>query len=764
MGQGSNGGVSSLPLLVSSLLFGWSLLKPLPRATSTAERLASIPSRDLPIEHEITIHWDDHQIPFIEAASDTDLAFALGLVHAHLRLGQMEISRRISQGRLAEMAGPLAVPIDHSLRILNFTRGVTATEAALPEESRAWLENFVHGINFYQANTPALPQEYSVLGLKREPWTVADILTIGRLSAADVNWLVWFPLLKLRERDDWPALWQRLVETGSASLPSFRKPRRLAFLSRLLGGLSRSGSNSFAVAAKRSKTGGTLMANDPHVNFTLPNLWLIVGCKSPSYHTVGLMLAGLPFFGLGRNQDIAWGGTNMRAASSDLYDISKLDAEEITERRETISVRGWFSHDIVIRETKFGPVLSDAPVFKHFKSSAFALRWLGHDVSDEITAFLKANRARNWQEFRQAFSLFAVPGLNMLYADVKGNIGQLMAVQLPSRNFDHPPDLILDPRNPDALWGERIGADDLPTSYNPRAGFLVSSNNRPVDANVPISYFFAPDDRFARINTLLDANAKIGVSDLESIQQDVYMASAAKLAKLIVDKIDALGLSDRQTANGHDLVGLLRSWDGHYTADSRGALAFELFLFHFTKVFAGGAFAEYAAAANSGVVRVKTLMIDDLDRIDPVILRQNLRDALVRAAPQLNDFVDWGDMHQIRLAHPLAFLPVVGGRYRFGDHPIGGSSDTVMKSAHGSTDERHFTAYGANARHISDLSDMDSNYFVMLGGQDGWFRSSAFLDQVPLWQSGQYVQVPLRLESVQAQFPHKTVLSPKKLN
>ena len=105
-------------------------------------------------------------------------------------------------------------------------------------------------------------------------------------------------------------------------------------------------------------------------------------------------------------------------------------------------------------------------------------------------------------------------------------------------------------------------------------------------------------------------------------------------------------------------------------------------------------------------------------------------------------------------------LPVVGRRYRFVDAPVGGSTDTLMKSAHGLVDERHRARYGSTARHISDLSDLDTNYFVVLGGQDGWINSANFLDQVPLWLDGEYIRMPLRMETVRKEFQHHTMLSP----
>ncbi len=360
--------------VLAGLLSACLVLAPLPAETSGEDRLKAIPTAGLSLEGRVTIHWDEHQIPFIEAERDVDLPVAIGLVHAHLRLGQMELLRRISQGRIAEMGGPLAADIDERLRILNFGAAAAEIEAALPPESRAWLEGYVRGVNHYQQNVKALPQEYRVLGLEREPWTVRDVLTFGRLSGTDVNWLVYGGLLKLRDRQDWPALWTRLVKEGISSVPSFDGDRGQAAFNALLAGVSKSGSNSLAIAPSHTSTGSAIMANDPHLGITAPNIWLIMGVHSPSYHVVGLSVPGLPIFAIGRNPNISWGGTNMRAASSDLVDISKVPVGDIATRQEKIKVRWWFDRKISVRETRWGPVLSDAPLLKREDGPQFALR------------------------------------------------------------------------------------------------------------------------------------------------------------------------------------------------------------------------------------------------------------------------------------------------------------------------------------------------------------------------------------------------------
>ena len=736
---------------------GCGLLSPFPPATTVEERLAVFPVESVPIERPVTIRWDDHQIPFIEAETDADLAFALGMVHAHLRLGQMETIRRAAQGRLAELVGPVATDIDHALRIVNFGRAAAAIEAALPDETRLWIERFVEGINFYQRRAASRPLDYRLLAIEPEPWTVADVLTIGRLVGTDVNWLVWLSNLKFRDQADWPERWARLLRNGTSSVPSFEAPRDVAILNQLLAGLSRSGSNSIAISGERSASGGAIIASDPHLGIMIPNTWLIAGYRSPSYHAVGLMAPGLPFIAVGRNPDIAWGGTNMRASSSDLFAQSGLGPEGFATRREHIKVRWWFDREVTVRESALGPILSDAALIEAREGEVFALRWVGHEVTDEITAFLKANRARDWQGFRDAFATYGVPAQNMIYADSRGHIGQLMAVKLPIRDNGFPADIVLDPALNE--WRGYLGTADLPFSLDPAEGVIASANNRPVAAlDVPVGYFFSSSDRVRRLKELVLAHDKLGIEDIAGIQRDVYAASAVTLNARLVGASQRAGLG--QTAGEQRLIEALAAWDGHYSSDSRGALAFEILVRHFIDAFYSPRLNEDEIAAIAGSGRVFEFVAEDIDERDGEVTGA-LAVALGLAAPKFADFAGWGEMHRLDLGHPLANIPVIGGWFRFADLAAAGSRETVMKTAHSTTDARHGTRYGSNSRHISDLSDPDENYFVLLGGQDGWFGSSTLMDQVPLWREGRYVRVPLRIEAVREAFSHRMVLQPE---
>jgi penicillin amidase len=736
---------------------GCSAMAPLPKPTSLADRLAMFPTHSLPLEHRVNIYWNEHQIPFIEASSDDDAAFTLGLVHAHLRLGQMGLVRMLARGRLSEMVGPIGLDVDRGLRILSFSRAAAEIERGMDDRTRRWAQRFVDGINHYLVTTEELPHEFRVLGLSREPWTIADVLTIGRLAGTDINWLAWASLLPLRSRPDWPELWARLVQHGSASLPSFDGSPKTADLHEWLGGLGRTGSNSLALAPERTSTGGSILANDPHLGILVPNVWLIAGVKSPSYHVVGLMGPGLPIFAIGRNPHIAWGGTNMRAASSDLYDVSGLPESEISERRERIAVRWWFDEEITVRESPLGPIVSDVPFLAEYELPPAALRWTGHRVSDEIGSMLAVSRARGFAAFREAFEGFAVPGQNMLYADDSGNIGQVMAVQLPFRTAA-PDDVILDRAAPGADWNAIQSAGDLPFSFNPESGYLASANNRPAAAGMPVGFFFSSDDRVQRMAQVVESEAPVDLETVMALQQDVRMASAAALRDLFVAGLDAAGLAEAATGNAAEAIRRMRDWDGHYRPDSVGAVSFEQFRDGFVRAFYPMAFGEEEGDALAAVGRMAALLPDDMAAAEPEVVQGALAAGLETVASGIHSYAGWADMHRLQLAHPLASAPIIGQRYRFAEHGVGGSSDTLMKTAHDASSERHQVRYGANARHVSDLTDPDANYFVLLGGQDGWLRSSTMLDQWPLWRDGAYVQIPLSLEAVRERFPHQLVL------
>jgi penicillin amidase len=740
-------------LAVLAMLPGCAAL--LPRQVGIDQRLAALPRQGLALQGPVTIRWNDHLVPWIEAASDADLAYALGLVHGHLRGAQVALLRMVSRGRLAEIAGSLATDIDHALRILDFGRAAPAIEAAWPAETREFVGRFVEGLNHAVLHGPR-PREYGLLGLRPEPFTTADILAIGRLAGADINWLSYFSLLAERGTPGFARRWQRVLEAGAGTAGP-ASPGQAA-LGAILAGLSRSGSNAVAIAPSRSASGAAMLASDPHLGLSLPNLWMLVGMRSPSFHLVGMMVPGLPIIGLGRNPDVAWGGTNLRAASSDLFDVARLPPEAFAESEVTIRQRLWFDAKRRVRRTPQGPVVTDAAVVPGQPGAPIALRWAGHEATDEITALLRAARARSGADFRASFSGFAVSPQNMLYADRAGQIGRVMAAVLPSRPGFPNDDPVLDAGDPAATapWRRLWDARDLPRQEDPADGVLASANENPAlwaGDPPPIGYFFSDGDRVARLRAMALAKPKLTPADLAAMQADTVAPKAAALAAGLLVRLDALPGGAPDPA----LLAPLRGWDGDYAADSRAALVFELLLAPLVPALqpeAGG------RGPETGWNFLTTFLLRDLDALPPARREAVLRDAVATAAPRAARYRDWGEVHRLRAAHWLVNLPLLGRAFVLGSFAVGGSRETPMKSGHGLVTGPHEVSFGSMARQVSDMADPDANWFTLFGGQDGWLGSAAFADQVPLWRERRGIRMPLRPATVAAEFPCVTVLRP----
>lgn len=763
---------AALPLLALLKPAAWTAL--MPRRVSVTERLAAFPTAGLPLEQPVAVRWNDHQVPWIEAATDRDLAFTLGLVHAHLRRGQLAPAKRLVRGRVSELAGPVANDLDHALRLLDFGYAALAIEAAMPPETRAWMLAFVDGLNWYQEaqRNRRPPPEYGLLGLRDEPWTLSDLLAIGRLAGADPNWLVFFSLLGVRDRPDWPLVWQRTLEAGSALIGSADRPRNagLSALNAVLAGASRSGSNAVAVAPSRSTTGAALLAADPHLGQVLPNFWLLAGISSPSYRAVGLMPPGLPIMGLGRNPDLAWAGTNLHAAASDLYDVSGEPPDTFQAWEECIRTRFGPDRMAPVRRCRLGPIMSDAAVIPHRAGKeVLALRWTGHEGSDEITAFLGVMRARTAEEFRAAFATYGVAGQTMVCATRTGDIAAVPAVKLPRRSGP-PRDLVHRPGEPD---GNGLGSDgaggwhgyttsaDLPWALNPAGGIVASANDPPdwPPGTPPAGFFFEPTERVERLRSMLLAQPRVSLADLAELQRDTLSTAALDLCGALVARIKTAGLEARQPA----LFERLRRWDGRYDSASAGAPAFETLL-------ARTAQRLYAADAEAGRFKVPAALVqwayllravpDDLDVLPTERRTGQLAAALDRAARDVRRYPDWGSMHRMRVGFVLAALPVIGRLFTLDDYPVGGSRNTVQKNAHGLVTGRHHSTFGSQARLIADLSAPDATSFVLFGGQDGWLGSDTFADQVALWRKGGAITMPLLPETVDQRFGRVLQLAP----
>jgi penicillin amidase len=361
------------------------------------------------------------------------------------------------------------------------------------------------------------------------------------------------------------------------------------------------------------------------------------------------------------------------------------------------------------------------------------------------------NRAGNWEEFRDAADGFALPGQNFTYADNEGNVGKLIAAHLPKRQHK-PLHTLLSSVASQADWSEIGSTKDMPQVYQPAEGFIASANDEPPDCGFPLGFFYSSSDRIRRIRSVISKTPKITVELLAGLQRDVGLKPALAFRDLLLERLDTVPVESK---TGRALA-ILRDWDGSYAAESAGALIFQIIQVHLLHAFHPTA----ERVAFTSVWHTRELMESTFRTADHTMATAAAVRGLHRAARELRRHKSWGRIHRIRLRHPLAVLPLIGKQLQFAEWGVGGNEDTVMKTGVPNSYGVHGASYGSMARHISDLTHADENFFTLLGGQDGWINSENALDQVRHWRAGTSIKVPFLIESVRAAFLHQTVLKP----
>jgi penicillin amidase len=707
---------------------------------------AVLPTQNLPLQKSVSIYLNEYQIPFIHAQTDRDLAFTLGLVHAHYRLPQIEMSRIIAKGELSSLFGPKATDVDTTLRIIDFGKSAKEIFQSYPASTKEWLQAYLHGLNYYIANTKPLPWDLKVMHIEPKAWTMEDLITMYRMASSDVNWVYLATFISELKNTEWEKIWNLYIQFSQGSVPS--NTEAIPSIPNLIQGFSKSGSNSLVVGGSKSASGAGMIASDPHVSIFLPNLWFLCGFQSPSYHSVGLMVPGVPFVSLGRNIHVAWGATNMYSISSYLY---KLDAEEQKSIQSTeVSIPTRFTKDkrITVRNSTYGPIISDSPIFK--TDETLALHWLGHKPSDEVTTFLEVMKSKNWSEFEKAFHTYAVLGLNYLYTDDQGNIGYVPAFTQPMTKSAVK-----------KLWytTKEFSNDVIPESklsriYNPKQGFIASSNNRPVQVSQDWGWFYAPNDRIIRQGELMHLSSKTTIKDLEELQLDTGSVSA-------LSWIEWMGKNVNTTVMEHEFFKRLDLWNGRYDKELQEPVIFDFLIYELANRLLSR---EFNNESSIEKILHSTFLKDWIQKkLTSMSLQERSKvflDAFEQIRTRITSYPNWGLFHQIKLQYLFGYLPWIGKAYELKSYPASGSSDTLYKRAYNMDGNQAFVSYGSSARHISDMSDPDANYFVMYGAQNGYPFNPKNADQIQMWEDGKYIQFPMRLESIQKQFKQTILLNP----
>lgn len=693
----------------------------------------------------------------LRAQSLEDLFFAQGFVHAQERLWQMEFQRRVGQGRLAEVLGEVALPQDRFLRTWGFYQAAkSAYQRLYPEEKRA-VDAYAAGVNAFLASGGPLPPEFRLLGFRPEPWTGPDVLVWAKMMSFDLsmNWeeeLLRHRLLArgvsperlLELMPPYPEDAPTILQAEDLNLPLLREEAPAALL-RLAPPRFLEASNNWVVSGSRTTTGKPFLADDPHLGLGAPSLWFLMALEAPGYRAIGATLPGVPGIVIGRNERIAWGVTNVGADVQDLYLLEEVGGRGYRHkgqvvpyrvREERIRVKGGKEEVLRVRETVYGPVITDA--LKDPPKTPMALRWVSLDEEDHILmAYLGVNRARNWEEFVAALRHYSAPSQNFVYADVEGNIGYIAPGKFPIRKEGHT-GMVPVPGNGQWDWLGYRRPEEWPKVLNPREGFVVTANHKVTPKGFPyaLTYDWAEPYRAERIQELLQAKERLSLEDMVAIQLDqksLLYRDFRPVLELLTP------LSERSRAWRERLL----AWDGTMAVASEEALVFALWYTELTRLPAkevGQAFWDEPRYL------LKALRTEDPNCDQPETeYREGCLDYAALALERALDRKEaleartWGEVHRATFPHAvLTHTPLK----RLADRAVAFGGDRYTVNVGPFDPETLRMTHGPSYRQVVDLSDPEASLFVHPMGQSGHFLSPHYADLLPLWARGEYL--PMR--------------------
>ena len=736
---------------------------------------------------EVKVYRDSFAIPHVYAKNEDDLYRTVGYLMAQDRLWQMDLLRRVTQGRLSEIFGEDFVKTDLFLRALRMPEKSAMIKAEADPKILQSFVSFSKGVNDYlEENKKNLPPEFAILGYKPEMWKPEHSLNIIGYMAWDLakgtykSEITIYKLIQKFGIENIGDLIPDIAERDELVYPDFIIDSMLldgqADLVRAseqldeLGLKVFLGSNNWAVSGKKSITGKPLMANDMHLDISTPGIWYqIHEVTEGGLDVTGVAVPGQPLIIAGHNNDIAWGMTNLYTDDIDLY-LEKINPDNPDEywfngewiplevRAEVIKVKGG---EEVVMENRFthrGPIISG---FKDLEQ-AISMKWIGNEKSNELRSMYLLDHAENWGDFKNALKTFVSLGQNMVYADKAGNIGLYAAGAVPLRKGVGY--LIRSGQTDEYDWKGLVPFEELPHVYNPESGMVSSANNKTVGNDYPyyIGLLYSQAYRLKRIREMLNEKEKLSVGDFARMQAD----QKSWLVKEFLP--DILNVLNERDLNDPEKTGLtvLSGWDGIMEQNSPAPLIFErmykAMVSNFIRDELGeelyGEYGNNSSLSRGFMENIWTnkelKFCDDINTPDQKedfsdIVAKSYKEVIADLTTEMGDDPEkwqWGDVHQLTLEHPLAKVKILDKVFGFnrGPYRVGGSFHTVNPF----TPENN-AVHAASQRHVFSTVDWDASITVIPTGESGIPASKFYCDQTELYLKNRYHSDPFSRDEVE---------------
>ncbi len=746
----------------------------------------------------VTVLRDGNGVPTIRGSDRSDIAWATGYVHAQERFFQMDLLRRSATGELAALLGTRLVPIDRERRLHRFAARAGGALAALPEADRAVVERYAAGVNAGLGALAARPFEYAVLRSAPRPWRAEDTLLVA--------WAMYFDLQDeqlqrvyargwLRDQGTTPAQLAFLLPTASpydapldaaaideavAPLPAeapawFGRPARTKTAMHDHLGDAGVGSNNWALAGTRTKSGAVMVANDMHLNLRLPHIWyraafeIEAGPGQPARRIVGVTLPGAPLVVAGSNGRVAWGMTNTYGAYVDLLEL-EFDPKDALRYRlgaaggpeagwgllrtveERIAVAGAPDEVLRVQETGYGPVWERG-------GRRYAVHWVAHDPGAVNFGLLGLERAGSVADALAVGQRSGVPAQNMVVGDAAGQIGWTIAGALPGRaatwasTFPAPAASAAS-----YTWRALAAPATHPSLVDPPGGQIATANSRQLAGPGYGAIGDGGADLGARQRQLRDAVTALPAGSDEATVYGVFLDDRAlylapwrdRALQALAGPAGAASAADADTATRAkraEFRQLLEStWTGRASVDSVAYRLTRSFVAGlYTRLFGGvdeelrsvDKLASFARATPRWPAVIARLLDEkpagwlpkgsaDWQAVQLAAVDEAIAEIEREGAPLGQ--ATWGRRNTTRIAHPMA------GSLPFGAHWLAAPAEPIPGDSH--MPRVAAPASGQSERFVVTPGREADAVFNMPGGQSGHPLSRWFLAGHADWIAG----------------------------
>ncbi len=780
------------------------------------------------LNEAVSIQFDANDIPHIKAKNPSDALFALGYLHASERSWQMEMNRRLASGRLSEILGEETVKIDRFMRTLGIKHAAEKQLERYPIEAKRLLQAYADGVNAGNVNLGwALPIEYFLTRSKPGYFSAADSVAWMLVLALDLggNWQkelqrlglaqylttaqVWevippYPDTKPVSNVDFAKLYQDLQVYPTSKKSQLQQPTHppqaqpAKFLQNktdlqlshfLPGGKDGMGSNNWVLSGNKTASGKPLLANDPHLGLSAPSAWYFVHIDAPKLQVIGATMPGIPAVIIGRTNQIAWGFTNTNPDVQDLY-LEQLDPKNnslyrgpdgplsFQVREEIIDIKGENSLRFIVKESRHGPIISDA--YEQAKNTidanryALALRWAALDLENQsLATLLDMNRAESIDAFKNSLRHFYAPMQNIVMADTSGNIAFQVAGVAPKRTLYQGLYGIAPAPGWDRQydWSSYIPFDQLPASTNPAEGWLASANQQILADNNPnpLTADWELPFRYDRIKQLLGAQNKHDLNSMRAMQGDTLSLGAMPLLALFksVQSNHPLSNSAKQITN---------TFAGEMVANSAAPTIFNAWADQLTRLLFSrlgnlfeqeyGKRRQFREALILQIANPNSPWCDQPSSAAVENCAETAKLAYDLALDQLSSAYGtdpqkwlWGQAHLAIAEHrPFSKVPLLNKIFNL-VNPFPGDSFSVNvgRLELGKSKQPYATKQAASMRIIFDFADLDQSTFIYPTGQSGWVQSNRYRNLNSLWANND----ALPLTSKPSAYSRQLDLAPK---